>query len=85
SYDLIFDWGYVDSMNRGAAATGRENGHFYLSDAIRRDGAPANLEYIDFVKVQTACWYYGNIFGEISTEINWGEGLGTMTNFPSPE
>jgi hypothetical protein len=83
-HEMVFDWGYVDSMNRNAPDSGRDADRFYISDAIRADGTPANLPYIDFVRVQSGLFYYGGVFGEISTEINWGEGLGSMTNFPSP-
>jgi hypothetical protein len=51
--------GYVDSAG---------NGRFSLSDAIQEDGAPVNLEFIDFVKVVTALHYWDSIFGERSTE-----------------
>lgn len=69
-------WGYVD-----AAVT---VGGFSIADAVQRDGSPANLPWIDFVKVQTAVFCYGGAFGEVSTEIKSADGLGSQTDFPSP-
>lgn len=55
-----FDWGYVDNINS-------KNG-FYIEDAIQQDGSPANLKYIDFVKVHTGQQIKFAAIGEISTE-----------------
>lgn len=55
-----FDWGYVDNIND---PTG-----FRIENAIQQDGSPANLKYIDFVKVHTAQMGQGAAVGEISTE-----------------
>jgi hypothetical protein len=52
-------WGYVD-------IGGPER--FRISDAIQVDGTPANLAYIDFVKVQCGSHEMAGISGEISTE-----------------
>ncbi|MCD8072666.1 MAG: hypothetical protein LUE10_05775 [Alistipes sp.] len=60
-YHGNFDWGYVDNVND------REG--FYIEDAIQADGSPANLKYIDFVKVQTAQLEYSSLLGEVSTEL----------------
>jgi hypothetical protein len=42
---------------------------FSIGDAIQVDGSLIYLDYIDFVKVQTALNAWGGIFGEISTEV----------------
>jgi hypothetical protein len=68
-------WGYVDASVFD----------FHISHAIQQDGTPANLPWIDFVKVQTAVFRYGGVFGEVSTEIHSAEGLGKQTDFPLPE
>ncbi|MCC8034581.1 MAG: hypothetical protein LIO77_01445 [Rikenellaceae bacterium] len=60
-YHGSFDWGYVDNLND------REG--FYIEDAIQADGSPANLEYIDFIKVQTGQLVYSSLLGEVSTEL----------------
>ena len=36
---------------------------------MNRDGSPADLQYIDFVKVQSAINYVAGGLGEISTEV----------------
>ena len=55
-----FDWGYVDNINDPAG--------FRIENAIQQDGSPANLKYIDFVKVHTAQMGQGAAVGEVSTE-----------------
>ncbi|MFA8434814.1 MAG: PKD-like domain-containing protein [Marinifilaceae bacterium] len=71
-----FDWGYADNYspidrlteddNYGASANGN---HFKISDAIRYDGTPANLKYIDFVKVVGGVNAKAGWLGENSTEV----------------
>ena len=43
--------------------------YFRLSNARTWDGEPANLEYIDFIKIQTAQIGSTKNLGDISTEI----------------
>jgi ketosteroid isomerase-like protein len=69
------EWGYVDTAYTD----------FHISHARQQDGSPANLPWIDFVKVQTAIFRYAGIFGEVSTELYSAEGLGKQTDFPLPE
>lgn len=57
-----YAWGYVDNFGNGT------NLNFRIEDAIRADGSPANLKYIDFVRVQTGMTGKGAAVGEISTE-----------------
>ncbi len=48
-----FGWGYAD--NWSAEAMDPDHGNlFRIADAVDDAGNPADLEYIDFVKVQTA-------------------------------
>lgn len=71
-----FEWGYVDNyspidrltddINYGAAANGN---HMKINNAITYDGKPANLKYIDFVKVQTGLQTKAGWLGENSTEV----------------
>jgi hypothetical protein len=61
-YNPGYEWGYVDSGGP----------YFRISDAIQQDGSPANLDYIDFVRVQTAVIKHAGILGEISTETGIG-------------
>lgn len=55
-----YAWGYVDNVN---SRTG-----FYIEDAVQADGSPANLKYIDFVKVHTGMNVDAKFLGEVSTE-----------------
>jgi len=59
---LGYPWGYVDNVGDGSKVS------FWIEDAIKADGTPANLKYIDFVKVHTAMIGQGAAVGEISTE-----------------
>jgi len=58
-----YAWGYVDNVGDGTTPT-----TFSIENAIRADGTPANLKYIDFVKVHTGMTGKGAAVGEISTE-----------------
>jgi hypothetical protein len=72
--------GYVDCFNDG-----KQTYVFSKDVAIRADGGPANLESIDFVKVQTAKFSYGGAVGEHSTEIVTATGLDDQSGgFPNP-
>ena len=44
-------------------------GYYHIQQARTWDGKEANLEYIDFVKVQTAQTGWTPNLGDISTEI----------------
>lgn len=71
-----FGWGYADNFSlidrlsddSNSNADPADN-HFKLSDAVTWDGKPANLKYIDFVKVQTAVNSKAGWIGELSTEV----------------
>ena len=43
--------------------------HMRIRDAVRHDGQPANLKYMDFVKVQTGVNVKAGWLGENSTEV----------------
>jgi len=43
--------------------------HMRISDAVRHDGKPANLKYIDFVKIHTGVNVKAGWLGENSTEV----------------
>lgn len=61
-----FDWGYVDNVGSDYVSSGTE---IELDNAINRDGTPANLKYIDFVKVQAAVNTAAGWLGEVSPEV----------------
>lgn len=71
-----FDWGYADNYSPTDRLTGgseagimSSTNHFRISDAVTADGEPANLKFIDFVKVQTAVNAKSGALGECSTEV----------------
>ena len=43
--------------------------HFKIDNAVTFDGRPANLAYIDFVKIQTGVQAKAPSIGEVSTEV----------------
>lgn len=65
-----YDWGYVDNLGSDFinGPAGKMN-YFRLSNARTWDGQPANLEYIDFIKIQTGQTGSTPNLGDISTEI----------------
>jgi len=71
-----YDWGYVDNLSNPQShfydfidgPAGKMN-YFRLSNARTWDGQPANLEYIDFIKIQTAQIGSTPNLGDISTEV----------------
>ena len=71
-----YDWGYADNFSPTDRLTDNDNAnastnanHFRISDAIDENGIKVDLEYIDFVKVQTACNTKSGWLGEQSTEV----------------
>jgi len=70
-----YGWGYADNYSpvdmipeRATGVTAGCN-HFKIADAVTFDGRPANLQYIDFVKVQTGLNAKSGWLGELSTEV----------------
>lgn len=70
----LFDWGYSDNMgsdNLGGDAidgAGQRNG-FLIENAMYPDLSGINLQYIDFIKVQTGVNAKAGWLGENSTEV----------------
>lgn len=71
-----YEWGYadnyssVDRMTKSRRADADINANrFRISDAVAYDGRPANLKYIDFVKIQTGLNLTCGWLGEASTEV----------------
>ena len=69
-----FDWGYVDNQGsdyfkNDAFDAINAMGYYKINNAKTWDGKAANLQYIDFVKVQTAQTGYSPNLGDISTEV----------------
>ena len=64
-----YGWGYVDNYNEVDMLGSKDTNHFKISNAVRYDGSPADLKYIDFVMVQNALNASSGWLGEISTEV----------------
>ena len=72
-----FDWGYVDNYSTTDLITTKNpmtqqtatGNRIRISDAVTPDGQPANLKYIDFIKVHTALNVSAGALGENSTEV----------------
>jgi hypothetical protein len=71
-----FEWGYADNFSPTDRLTNDDNynanvnaNHFKISDAVAFDGEPADLQYIDFIKVQTGVNAKAGWLGENSTEV----------------
>lgn len=56
---------YVENPQQNA-----KDGQFDISWAVDADGMPIHLDWVKYVKVQTATFIDGGAFGEKSTEIN---------------
>lgn len=56
---------YVENPQQNA-----KDGQFDISWAVDADGMPVHLDWIKYVKVHTATFIDGGVFGEKSTEIN---------------
>lgn len=66
-----YAWGYVDNMgsdNIKGGTTGQRNA-FKISNAMYPTRETINLQYIDFIKVQTGVNSKSGALGEISTEV----------------
>lgn len=66
--NLPFDWGYADNFGEDFFTDGNKN-KFDIDNAVTEENLPANLTYIDFIKVQTAVNASASILGENSTEV----------------
>ena len=65
-----YDWGYADNASTiDCAKENKAVNTFDISKAIDASGNAVALNYIDFVKVQTACNTKSGWLGENSTEI----------------
>ena len=71
-----YDWGYTDNFseidrlsNDDNANASANTNYLKISNAIDTNGNPVNLDYIDFIKVQTGCNTKSGWLGENSTEV----------------
>ena len=73
-HNKAYDWGYADNAGEDSAAGGnpeaaRADVCFRISRAMQADGSPAELSFIDFIRVQTAVNATAGWIGENSTEV----------------
>lgn len=64
-----FDWGYADNLGSDAIADNPRWAAFKISNAMLPDGTPADLDHIDFVKVQQGVMAKSGWIGENSCEV----------------
>ncbi|MCM1450614.1 MAG: hypothetical protein NC082_09735 [Clostridiales bacterium] len=64
-----YEWGYADNVGSDALGGTPQRTGFRISNAIDGDGKKIQLDFIDFVKIQTAVLANSGILGEISTEV----------------
>lgn len=65
-----YGWGYADNMGSDLYDSPiGQAGRYKISQARTWDGSPIRLDYIDFVKIQTAQTGWTPNLGEISTEV----------------
>lgn len=66
-----FGWGYADNIGEdNFSYNGFTNcNRFKISDAIDQNGEAVDLDYIDFIKIQTGVAAEAGWLGEVSTEI----------------
>jgi DNA-binding beta-propeller fold protein YncE len=74
SMEPPFAWGYADNLGSDYLKDAKFNanmamGYYKICNAVKANGQPANLDYINFVKVQTAQTGWTPNLGEISTEV----------------
>ena len=64
-----YAWGYADNEGSDLLGNDKQSCGFDISNAVREDGEPMVLGYIDFVKVQSAINSTSGPLGEVSTEV----------------
>ncbi|MCH5240152.1 MAG: hypothetical protein J1F38_08005 [Muribaculaceae bacterium] len=63
-----YEWGYADNFGSDFVQATHQN-RFRISDAVTETNQPANIQFIDFIKVQTSINGSADILGENSTEV----------------
>ena len=65
-----YDRGYADNLGDDClTGANARKVRFKISNAMKSDGTPATLQYIDFIKVQSAVNDRSGHLGELSTEV----------------
>lgn len=68
-----YPWGYADNYGedilKDVSVDEKTWNGFKVSNAIHPDGTPVQLDFIDFVKIQSGVMGTSDVLGEISTEV----------------
>ena len=64
-----FDWGYADNFSPEDFIAKDRSNRFDISNAVNARGERVELDYINFVKVQSAINFQCGWIGEVSTEV----------------
>jgi hypothetical protein len=65
-----YEWGYADNFGNDMMPNEGKKNFFKISNAVKSDGSNANLQYIDFIKIQNSLNHNGQgSTGESSTEV----------------
>ena len=69
-----FDWGYADNLGSDFISGDTHGGAgtwigFKIANVVLPNGVPVDLDYIDFVKIQTGVMTQSDNLGELSTEV----------------
>lgn len=78
--DGLFTWGYAETYNNQDYDTDLKANRFDISDAVNADGSPANLDGIDFIKVQSSVFQIAGWLNEVSTEVSGAVDLNLLDN-----
>lgn len=81
-YDIqgLYTYGYAEVYSADDYDNGKKYNQFDISNAVDANGNTVDLEYIDFIKVQTGCHFEAGWLGEVSTEVSGAVDL-NMTDF----
>lgn len=82
-HNVAYEWGYADNAGEDAATGSDGDGsaadvRFRIANAMQADGRPADLEFIDFIRVQTGVNATAGQIGENSTEVCGFTDLGLL-------
>ena len=78
--DSLFTWGYAETYNNQDYDTTLKANQFDISNAVNADGSPANLDGIDFIKVQSSVFQIAGWLNEVSTEVSGAVDLNLLDN-----
>ena len=72
--DRAYEWGYADNLGSDSVGSSTDDNdavacHLDIANAVTADGLAAELQYVDFVRIQSALNGYDSSMGELSTEV----------------